>query len=235
MPTEKLTRDNYQILIDELRASADGKYRDFHSSLVPNEEKDRILGVRMPRLREIAKEIGRNDARGFLEICGDDYYEERILRAIVTGLIKPEGFDDLRALSDGFLPYVNSWAVCDCFCSGLKGVKKYRAEFFEHIGEYLSGGDWEQRVALVLMLNYYLDDEYIDRVLERTDKVQSSAYYVQMAQAWLLATALAKCPGQALEYYKDNNLSRNVFGKAVQKAVESRRIDGETKKFLRTL
>ena len=134
MPTEKLTRDNYQILI----ASADGKYRDFHSSLVPNEEKDRILGVRMPRLREIAKEIGRNDARGFLEICGDDYYEERILRAIVTGLIKPEGFDDLRALSDGFLPYVNSWAVCDCFCSGLKGVKKYRAEFFEHIGEYLS-------------------------------------------------------------------------------------------------
>ena len=145
MPTEKLTRDNYQILIDELRASADGKYRDFHSSLVPNEEKDRILGVRMPRLREIAKEIGRNDARGFLEICGDDYYEERILRAIVTGLIKPEGFDDLRALSDGFLPYVNSWAVCDCFCSGLKGVKKYRAEFFEHIGEYLSGGDWEQR------------------------------------------------------------------------------------------
>ena len=212
MPTEKLTRDNYQILIDELRASADGKYRDFHSSLVPNEEKDRILGVRMPRLREIAKEIGRNDARGFLEICGDDYYEERILRAIVTGLIKP-----------------------DCFCSGLKGVKKYRAEFFEHIGEYLSGGDWEQRVALVLMLNYYLDDEYIDRVLERTDKVQSGAYYVQMAQAWLLATALAKCPGQALEYYKDNNLSRNVFGKAVQKAVESRRIDGETKKFLRTL
>ena len=73
------------------------------------------------------------------------------------------------------------------------------------------------------------------RVLERTDKVQSGAYYVQMAQAWLLATALAKCPGQALEYYKDNNLSRNVFGKAVQKAVESRRIDGETKKFLRTL
>ena len=235
MPTERLTKDNYHILIDELKAAADEKYRDFHSSLVPNEEKDRILGVRMPRLRQIGREISRNDPRGFLEICGDDYYEERILRAVVTGLIKPGSFDDLCALSDGFLPYVNSWAVCDCFCSGLKGVRNYRSEFFQHIGEYLGGNEWEQRVALVLMLCYYLDDEYIDRVLSRTDKVRSGAYYVRMAQAWLLATALAKCPEPALEYYRHNNLDREVLGKAVQKAVESRRIDDETKKFLRTL
>ncbi len=235
MPTERLTRDNYQILIDELNASADKKYRDFHSSLVPNEQKCRILGVRMPRLREIGRDIAKQDPRGFLEICGDDFYEERILRAIVTGLIKPADFADLCALADGFLPYVNSWAVCDCFCSGLKAVKKYRAEFFEHIGEYLSGNEWEQRVALVIMLCYYLDGEYIDRVLIRTDSVKSDKYYVQMAQAWLLATALAKCPEPALEYYTHNNLGRAVLNKAVQKAVESRRIDAETKIFLRRL
>ena len=150
-------------------------------------------------------------------------------------LIKPADFADLCALADGFLPYVNSWAVCDCFCSGLKAVKKYRAEFFEHIGEYLSGNEWEQRVALVIMLCYYLDGEYIDRVLIRTDSVKSDKYYVQMAQAWLLATALAKCPEPALEYYRHNNLGRAVLNKAVQKAVESRRIDAETKIFLRRL
>ena len=235
MPTEKLTRDNYHILIDELKASADGKYRDFHASLVPNEEKGRILGVRMPRLREIAKEISKTDPRGFLKICGDNYYEERLLRAIVTCLIKPADFADLCALSDGMLPYVNSWAVCDTFCSGFKKIKKYRAEFFDHIGEYLDGNEWEQRVALVIMLCHYLDGKYIDRVLERTDRVHSGAYYVKMAQAWLMATALAKCPEPALRYYENNSLDRDVFNKAVQKAVESRRIDDETKKYLRAL
>ena len=235
MFTEKLTKDNYALLTEELQKAADPKYRDFHASLVPNEDKGRILGVRMPRLRKIARAAGKDDPRGFLEICGDDTYEERILRAIVTGMIVPSDCAELCALADGFLPYVNCWAVCDCFCAGLKQVKKYRAAFFEHIGAYLSGDMWAQRVSMVMMLSYYLDEMYIDRVLARVDSVRAEAYYVQMAQAWLLATAPAKCPAPTLAYYCSNSLDSYTQNKAIQKALESRRIDDETKKVLRAL
>ena len=85
------------------------------------------------------------------------------------------------------------------------------------------------------MLDYYLDSAYIDRVLERADAVQSTAYYVSMAHAWLVATALAKCPEPALRFYRHNSLPDETHNRAVQKAIESRRIDDKTKNFLRTL
>ncbi|MBR1483674.1 MAG: DNA alkylation repair protein [Ruminococcus sp.] len=222
-------------LLAALQAAADAQYRDFHASLVPNEDKRRILGVRTPRLREIAKAVPKDERRDFLRDCGDDYYEQRILRAMVTGLIKPDDFEDLRCLADSFLPYVNSWAVCDCFCSSLKHIKKYREPFFAHIQTYLAGDCWAQRVALVLMLHYYLDDVYIDRVLARADSVCSEEYYVRMAQAWLVATALAKCPQQTLPFFAHNHLDDFTHNKAIQKACESYRVDAETKKYLRTL
>ena len=124
MPTEVITKSNYSDFLARLTSLADEKYRAFQTKLVPNEEASRILGVRMPALRTLAKEIGRGDPRGFLAVCGDDYYEERMLRALVTGKIKPKSFEDLCALAGDMLPYVNNWAVCDCFCMDLKAVKK---------------------------------------------------------------------------------------------------------------
>ena len=235
MPTRVISSDNYADFLAELRALADEKYRRFHSGLVPGEESVCILGVRMPVLRALGKELAAGEPRQFLSVCGDTFYEERMLRAIVTGLIKPKDYEDFLALADGYLPYVSNWALCDCFCSGLKAVRRWKAPFFEHIAEYLEGDIWAQRVGLVLMLDYYLDDEYIDRVLARVDAVHSEAYYVRMAQAWLLATALAKCPEPSLAYYRGNSLDDFTHNKAVQKALESFRIDEETKNILRAL
>ena len=235
MPTEVITSDNYAAFLSRLRALADEKYRAFQAKLVPNEEERRILGVRMPALRVLAKEIGRGDPRLFLKICGDDFYEERILRALVTGKIKPQNYDDLQVLADGMLPYVSNWAVCDCFCMELKAVRKYREPFFAHIAAYLDKDEWAQRAGLVLMLSYYLDGEYIDRVLARVDGVHSDAYYVRMAQAWLLATAVAKCPGPAIRYFEHNSLDAATLNKAVQKAAESYRVDDSVKTYLKTL
>lgn len=235
MRTNPITSDNYSEFLAELTEMADEKYRKFHSSLVPGETAQQILGIRMPVLRAVGREIGKANPREFLAVCGDSYYEERMLRAIVTGVIKPKDYEDFLALADGYLPYVSNWALCDCFCSGLKAVKRYREPFFEHIEAYLGGDVWAQRVGLVLMLSYYLDDEHIDRVLNRVDAIHSDAYYVQMAQAWLMATALAKCPEPTLRYYRGNSLDKFTHNKAIQKAIESYRVDDETKNLLRTL
>ena len=231
---------DYQIylkFLEYLKSESDEKYRDFHSALVPNCDKEKIIGIRMPKLRGIASDIAKGNVRSYLSVATSKLYEERMLRGIVTGLVKTRSFEEFTELCDNFIEKeVDNWAICDCFCSGLKQVKKYKSEFFEYMEKYLaSENEWEIRVALVIMLDYYLDDEYIDRVLERCDSVKNDAYYVSMAKAWLVATAVAKCKDKAMAYLLDNSLDNDTFNKAIQKCIESKRIDDETKEYLRTL
>ena len=230
------TDGDYLEFVGFLKTQADEKYRSFHSSLVPNAEKSDILGIRMPRLREIGREISKGNARSFLDVSKPELYEERMVRGIVTGLIKTKDFDDFTALVDNFADEVDNWAICDCFCAGLKEVKKYKDRFFCYIQKYLdSKDDWKIRIALVVMLDYYLDNKYIDEVLKRCDSVKSTYYYVSMAKAWLVATAVAKCRDKTMEYLHNNSLDDETFNKAIQKCIESRRIDEQTKAYLRTL
>lgn len=233
---ENWTKDDVNDLVELLKSEANLKYRDFHSSLVPNNDKGVFIGIRVPRLREISKEIAKGNSRSFLKSASDDFYEIRMLKAYVTGLIKTQDFNDFASLFDSFIPSVDNWAVCDGFCCSVKEVKKYKAEFFQYIQKYLdSENEWAIRVAVVIMLNYYLDEEYIDFVLKRCDRINNKAYYVSVAQAWLLATAVAKCREKALAYLKSNSLDDITFNRTVQKCIDSRRIDDSTKNYLRGL
>ena len=129
--------DDYDNLTEYLKSNADLKYRDFHSSLVPDTESNSIIGIRMPIMRKIAKEISKGNAREFLDISQTEYYEQRIISALVMGLIKTESFDDFVSLVNAFVPKINNWAVCDGFCAGLKEVNKYKKEFFDFLANYL--------------------------------------------------------------------------------------------------
>lgn len=230
------TQSDCEELVAVLKNEADLKYRDFHTSLVPDNDKNTFIGIRAPRLREISREISKGDAKGFVKTASDDYYELRMLKAYVTGQIKAESFEAFASLCGAFVGSINNWAVCDGFCASLKQVKKYKSEFFEYINKFLnSDNEWELRFALVIMLDYYLDEEYIDEVLKRCDRVKCKAYYVSVAQAWLLATAVAKCREKTMEYLESSSLDDITFNRTVQKCVESRRVDDKTKAYLRAL
>lgn len=223
-------------LVDFLTENADKKYKSFNSSLIPNADSEQMIGVRLPKLREIGKKIAKGNPRGFITAADSDIYEIIMLKGIVTGLIEPNSFEDFRALCESFVTLIDNWAVCDTFCTSLKYVKKYRADFFEYVSICIdSDNPWLIRFALVVMLGNYLDEEYIDRVLDRCDKVKNSSYYVSMARAWLAATAVAKCPRQGIEYMKNNSLDKETFNRAVQKCVDSYRVDKETKIMLKQL
>lgn len=209
----------------------DLKYKEFHSSLCPNV--DNIIGVRIPDLRNLAKEIAKNDYKEFLRNIKDEYYEELVLHGLVIGYAKITIEETIEYLKE-FIPKIDSWAVCDTTCSNLKITKKHQKEMWNFLDNYIkSDKEFEIRFAVVMYLNYYLTEEYIDKVLERIDKITSKDYYAQMAIAWMLSFAYIKQKDKTLEYIKNNNLDKFTQNKAIQKICESYRVTKEEKEDLK--
>lgn len=205
----------------------DLKYKEFHSSLCPNV--DKIIGVRVPLLKEMAKNLAKGDYDYFLQNIEDEYYEELVLHGLVIGYAKISIEETFKYLKS-FVPKINSWAVCDTTCSNLKITKKHMEEMWKFLEQYIkSDKEYEIRFALVMYLNYYLNEEYINEVLQKIDKIESKEYYVQMAIAWLVSFAYIKQKEITEKYLKENNLDAFTQNKAIQKIRESYRVSEEDK------
>ncbi|MBR5269626.1 MAG: DNA alkylation repair protein [Anaerotignum sp.] len=229
------TKERYEIFRQELFAQAEEEYKNFNGKLLCSDLS--VIGLRVPFLRKTAKNIAKKDGIGFLQVCGKDTHEERLLYGLVAAAL-PIPYEDFLPYCDHYTEHlVENWAHCDIFCSSVKKIiKGHEKHFFEHIETYLqSENPWAVRVGLVMMLSNFLQEEYMDEVLKRTDAVCSEHYYVRMAQAWLLATAWAKDRERMLQYVKNHHLDDWTFRKFIQKCCESYRVSEEDKVFLRSL
>lgn len=232
---ETFTKNDLNNLICFLKENHDLKYKEFHSRLLPGVPKETIVGIRLPFLRKLGKQISKGDYSGFLKVTdnSNNYYETNMLKGLVTAEIKTSSFNEFTNLVDNFINYIDNWAVCDSVCNSLKEINKYKEDYFNYITKYLnSNNPWHIRAAYIIMLSFYLEDEYIDEVIKRVDSINHEFYYVQMAQAWLVATAYAKFPDKTHSYLKNSNLNDSTYNKAIQKARESRRVDKDTKDIL---
>ena len=229
------TKESYETFCEELFSRAEEKYKNFNEKLLCSELP--VIGLRVPHLRKTAKEIAKKDGIGFLQVCGKETYEERLLYGLVAAAL-PISYAEFLPYCDYYTEHlVENWAHCDIFCSSVKkSIKGHEKEFFDHIENYLqSENPWVVRVGLILMLSNFLTEEYLQEVIERTDRICSEHYYVRMGQAWLLATAWAKGREQMLEYIKHHHLDDWTFRKFIQKCCESYRVSAEDKAFLRGL
>lgn len=216
---------------EKLFEKQDLKYKEFHSSLCPNV--DKIIGVRVPELRKMAKEVAAQNYESFFEQVKDEYYEELVLQGLVIGYAKISIEETFKYLKI-FVPKINSWAVCDTTCSNLKITKKHMNEMWEFLEQYInSDKEYEIRFALVMYLNYYLTDEYIDEILQKIDKIANKEYYVQMAIAWLISFAYIKQKEKIEKYLLKNNLDVFTQNKSIQKICESYRVSKEDKEKLK--
>ena len=220
-------------ILARLRAMQDLKYRDFTASLNPAVDKDRILGVRLPELRRLAKELRREGgADAFLAELPHRYLEEDLLHAFLLSMEK----DHLRLLEglDAFLPFVDNWAVCDTLRPAA--FKKHPAGLPDRIRGWLSSAHpYTIRFGLGMLMAYYLDEAFMPEYLEWAAALRSGKYYVNMMIAWYFATALAKQYDAAIPYLELRRLDRWCHNKTIQKAIESRRVTDEHKAYLRTL
>lgn len=215
----------------------DLKYKEFHSGLCPNV--DDIIGVRVPVLRDFAKELLKHHSvENLLEEIGDTYYEELQLQGMVIGLCKEKDFKVVAEYIRNFVPKINSWAVCDTFCAGLKITRKHPQEMWELIKPYFaSEQEFEIRFAVVMLLDYYVDEEHLEVDLEILDQIKSEKYYVRMAVAWALSLCLVKFYDRTRKYLLSEGCSLDLFtyNKALQKAVESYRLTSEQKDEMRRM
>ena len=217
-------------LLFELR---DEEYAAFQAKLTPSVDKELFIGVRVPEVRKLAKQL-KNDpiAAEFLRELPHKYYDENMLHALLVSEIRDYG----RAAeeTERFLPYVDNWAVCDIMSP--KVFRKHKAELLEKIREWAHSGEtYTVRFGIEMLMSHYLDDDFKSEYLEIPAAVRSEEYYVNMMIAWFFATALAKQWDAAILYLEQRRLSEWVHKKTIQKARESYRITEEQKSYLKTL
>ena len=217
---------------EKLETMSDRKNSTFSSKIVPGAKN--ILGVRLPVLREYAREIAKTEGLAALE--GEDFYfDEVMLRGMVIGYVKitPE---QRLLLMDDFVPRIDNWSVCDSICCTLKFPKKSKPLVWEHIQKYAdSDKEFYQRYAAVMLLDHFVNDEYIDAVLETLTKINTDAYYSSMAVGWAVAECYTKFPEKTLPYLQNKSFDADTHNRAIGKLCDSLRIDAETKQMLKTL
>ena len=205
----------------------DLKYREFHKGLVPTAAEGYIIGVRMPALRVLAKEI---DIKSFVEYLPHKYYEENQLRSILLSGIKD--FGECLHQVERFLPYVDNWATCDglrprCFAKHTSEIKPYIRRWMSAEHEYTV------RFAIGVLEAFFLDKEaFEEEQLRWVAVIDREEYYIKMMQAWYFATALATQWDATISIV--NDLPDWVRRKTIQKACESFRVSQAHKDYLRS-
>jgi 3-methyladenine DNA glycosylase AlkD len=225
-----------------LREMQDTKYADFQMALIPGMERERAIGVRTPQLRALAKELykasqtgdeaARRELEEFIGTLPHKYFDEMQLHAFIISEIKD--FALCMAETERFLPHVDNWATCDQLSP--KVFRKHKQELLSHIDCWLgSEHTYTVRFGIGMLMQHFLDEDFDISYMDRIAEIRSDEYYINMMIAWYFATALAKQPEPALAVLKEQRLAKWTRNKAIQKAIESRRITDEQKEYLRTL
>ncbi|MBC8569323.1 DNA alkylation repair protein [Zongyangia hominis] len=223
----------HQQIRERLLALSEPDFQRFTSRLLPGV--GNILGVRLPALRRLAKEIARGDWRAYLDTAGTSSFEEIMLQGMVIGAASAP-VEELLSSIAAFLPKIDNWSVCDSFCSGLKMARTYPEEVWSFLKPYLeSPKEFEARFGAVMLLNYFVDEAHIGQVLPLLGAVPAQGYYARMAVAWALSICYLHFPEKTLAFLRQGDLDNFTYNKALQKIVESQCTDAATKAVMRAM
>ena len=212
---------------------AEPKYQKFASSLIPNT--DNVLGVRVPIVRKLAKELSADDWREYFEHNEDKYFEETLLQGFTIGYLKEE-IETVLFETQSFIPKIANWSVCDSFCGGLKITKAHKERVWEFLMDYIkSVKPYYVRFAVVMMLWYYIDDEYSSKMLKLFEEIKSEDYYVKMAVAWAVSMCYVNQQTVTIPFLRDNKLDDFTFNKSLQKICESLKPSAEEKTVIKSM
>ncbi|MBR1422434.1 MAG: DNA alkylation repair protein [Ruminococcus sp.] len=211
----------------------DPAFADLTAKTIPGFDRQYFIGVRTPQLRALAKELyGSAAARSFTNELPHRYFEEYQLHSFIIS--REKNFEICIKETEKFLPFVNNWAVCDQLCPAC--FSKNKDKLLPSIYKWLESEHlYTKRFAVKMLMSHFLDNDFDKRYLDAVCGIKSEEYYMKMMIAWYIATALAKQYESTLPYLTEHRLDKWTHNKAIQKAVESRRITDEQKTYLKTL
>lgn len=217
----------------ELESLADEKYRIFTSKLIPNV--DNVLGIRLPMLRKMARNMDRTDCVDFLLNNNTVYFEEVMLQGMLIGSLEST-WKEREKYIVYFVPKINNWSVCDSFCSGLKFKADEKSDVWAFLSPYLkSNKAYDIRFAVVMLLSYFAEERYAKLAFSAFDQIKNDDYYVRMAVAWAVSIYFRALPQTTMRYLRNNRLDNWTYNKALQKIMESLTIDDATKELIRSM
>ena len=224
---------NRDEIVAELLRLRDEEYARMQVKILPTVKPGRIIGVRTPELRALARGLSREqETETFLRDLPHPYFDEDQLHAFVISLEKD--FDRCLARVEAFLPFIDNWATCDQLSP--KAFRKEPEKLLPSIQTWIrSERTYTVRFAIGMLIQHFLDERFDPAYPELVAGVRSQEYYVNMMFAWYFATALAKQYERVLPYLEEKRLAPWVQNKTIQKCIESYRIPEERKRDLREL
>lgn len=223
-------------LIDQkLLALTESDYKAFNEKLIPTNYE--ILGVRMPALKKFAKELAADsEVETYLKNAEYKTYEHVLLYGLVLGHLKRPSLETIFRYLDPLILKFDNWAHVDTIISSLKVLQKHPNEVLIHFMPLKThAGEFTKRTFVILLMDFFINETYIDITLKNLQQVPQGQYYVDMAIAWAISVGLVKFYDKTLTLIEQNTFSKFVHNKAIQKARESYRITPEKKELLNSL
>lgn len=218
-------------LRSRLEEMAENDYKEFSSSLIPGVEN--MLGIRLPKLRTIAKELAKENWKEYLSWNEFLYFEETMIQGMILGYAKAP-IEEILDMTEQFIPRIHNWSVNDSFCTTFQSASKYPKQVWEFLMRYQnSHQEFEVRVVAVMLMAHFLIPEYIEKVLQVLGHLDAKEYYASMAIAWAYATAWAKFPEETKNYLQEHPIDSVTYRRTLQKCIESRRITETDKEWMR--
>lgn len=226
----------YNEFIDELNSLKDEKYKEFSYKLL-NDKSLNLLGVRIPLLKKIAKKLvksvndDKNDIIDFVK-SESNSFEELIVKGFVIGYTNNSN-DFVLELLKFYVNKISNWSICDSVSNNLKIIKKNLDFFYPFIEESLSKNqEFVIRFGIVNLLNHYVNDNYIDKIIEIIQRKYPDYYYVDMAIAWLICVCYVKYPDKTICLF-DGRLKPTINNMAISKINDSYKVSEEEKQMLK--
>ncbi len=217
----------YSKFIDILKDSAEEEFADFQRRLIFT--KYDILGVRTPKMRQIAKSLV--PIREEVFSYPNEYYETIFIKLALAATLPYEQF--ITCLDEA-ISWIDNWALCDCFKG--KCIKKHKEEFLSILEKlFITGKEFYQRYALVVLLSEYVEERYLPLIKQYIYRADTKPYYIYMATAWLTTEVLVKYYDFGVSILKEGKLDIRTHNKSIQKAIESYRLTTEQKDAIRAL
>lgn len=212
-----------------LQSQSKGEYKSLWEQKIVN-TKLPCLAVPSQTIKQIVNQISKGNFLSFLDLWIWQYHANTTINGGLMCKIKD--FDLQKKYLDKYITLADNWATIDCL--KFKFTKDNKNQYFSYAKELVkSKYTFGRRLGLIICLKLCDDVQFTSEIFDIANSFAlEQEYYVNMANAWLLAEMFAKHRDQTLQFLQNHNLNQFTINKMISKCRDSFRESQNDKDFL---